>query len=344
MRKTLLSFILLLSMLALCGGALSEGAAVIVSLGDSYASGEGNEPFYGQEAEMAVRCQDPDWLAHRSEKSWPGRLTLPAVDGPMREHRGENWFFAASSGAETKHLFLLSSEETASGVTAEQQKDYSRDGISGTAMLAPQLDIFDELDAKGLKADYVTISIGGNDIGFKKLVGLAMTGVLDYFPGETAEEKAENLWNTSYVSSGIRENIRRAFTDVAARAGAQACIIVTGYPRPLSPDGGGEAGFTPLSSQIMNAACDLFNAELQDIVEECRAEGVNIVYVSVAEAFEGHGAYSEDPYINPIVPGAGPQDLKSVNVVSFESMHPNEKGLEAYARCVQEAIDRLEAE
>ena len=346
MKRAILPFLLILSLL-LCGTAAAEdagGSAVIVSLGDSYSSGEGNEPFYGQEAEMAVRCQDPDWLAHRSGNSWPGMLTLPAVDGPMKEHRGTHWFFVASSGAEANHLFLLTDEDIAAGLSAEQEKKYDRDGISGTAMLPPQLDIFDELDARGLKADYVTLSIGGNDINFKELVASAMAGTLEYYPGSTVEEKAENLMQTLYSGRGVRDRIRRVFTDVAARAGSQACILVVGYPRPIAPEGGGQDGFPPASAQVMNAAASMFNAEIGSIVEECRAEGMNIWFVSVEEAFEGHGAYSDDPYINPIIDGACPQDLKSFQFVSSYSMHPNLKGIEAYARCVQEVIDRLEAE
>lgn len=40
---------------------------------------------------------------------------------------------------------------------------------------------------------------------------------------------------------------------------------------------------------------------------------------------------------------AGKQDLNSMAVVSSASLHPNLKGAEAYARCVQDAIDQLEA-
>lgn len=326
----------------LCGTALSEGP-VIVSLGDSYSSGEGIEPFYGQDAEFSVKCENQDWLAHRSEKSWPGMLTLPGVDGPMREHRGENWFFAASSGAETVHLFLLTEEETAAGRTAQQKKKYSRDGISGVFMLDPQLDIFDELDRLGLKADYVTLTIGGNDIGFQTIAAETMTGVTVLLPGDTAEEKAEGLLNVQYEINHIRDRLLRVFTDISVRAGSQAWIIVAGYPQPLTVEESSEYGFLAESAQIMNTAASLFNDELRDIVEECRRNGMKICFVPVEEAFEGHGAYSEDPYINPVYFGALDQDLKQNAMVSYYSVHPNEKGAQAYARCVQAMIDSLEA-
>ena len=140
-----------------------------------------------------------------------------------------------------------------------------------------------------------------------------------------------------------RENILRAFRDIAARAGGQAWIIVAGYPQPVNPEGAGSIGFPAESARIMNAATELFNDVLRGIVEECRQSGMKICFVPVSDAFEGHGAYTEDPYISPVTFGALDQDLKSFQVASSYSVHPNEKGAEAYARCVQEAIDALEA-
>ena len=48
----------------------TKGSRIIVSLGDSYSSGEGVEPFYGQNESTANKVKNQDWLAHRSEKSW----------------------------------------------------------------------------------------------------------------------------------------------------------------------------------------------------------------------------------------------------------------------------------
>lgn len=343
MKKHFLPLLALLLCLCCMPFAEAAGSTVIVALGDSYTSGEGNEPYYGQDLPMEERCLNQDWLAHRSEINWPGMLTLPAVDGPMKDHRGTNWFFASASGATSEHMFLLTDEEKAAGMSAEQEKKYNRDGVSGATMLVPQLDIFDELDAKGLKADYVLLTVGGNDIGFPTLVTMGITGGLAYQPGNTPEEKAASLFQTWYTDKDIRANITRALSDIAARAGSQACIILAGYPQLLTGEGS-EGGFSAESSQIMNAAGNLMEEELRSIVEECREKGINIHFVSVAEAFEGHEAYSDDPYVNPVTIGAGPQDLNSFSMVNMLSMHPNKKGVEAYARCVQALIDELEAE
>ena len=341
--SALLLCLVLTAVQLISAAALADAnTRVIVSLGDSYSSGEGVEAFYGQDEDMSVKCGNPDWLAHRSEKAWAGMLTIPGVEGPMSAHRGENWFFVAASGAETDHLFRLTEGETQRGKTAQQQKKFNRNGISGTAMLAPQLDIFDELDAKGLKADYVTLTIGGNDMKFAENIALAFVGVYGLAPG-SIETKVDLLWKTLYEGNGLRNRIKRAFTDIADRAGDQAWIIVAGYPKLLNPDGG-DIGFPAEDAKFVNAAVVRFNNEIRDIVDECRAEGMKICFVSVTEAFENHGAYADDPYINPVILSSQAQDLNSRLPFSLYSMHPNEKGCRAYADCVQAVIDRLERE
>ena len=54
---------------------------VVVSMGDSYSSGEGITPFYGDNNPgddlSHLRWNFIECLAHRSEHSWPGVLELP---------------------------------------------------------------------------------------------------------------------------------------------------------------------------------------------------------------------------------------------------------------------------
>ena len=75
----------------------------------------------------------------------------------------------------------------------------------------------------------------------------------------------------------------------------------------------------------------------------------NFYFVSVEEAFDGHGAYSKNgSYINGIMKNKK-YDLKEIDIhdlsntlVSAYSMHPNEKGIEVYRTCVQAKIDEIE--
>ena len=81
----------------------SEDSSVIVSMGDSYSSGEGIEPFFGQDLPLSLKVKNYSWLAHRSENAWSGMLSLPSLSGTMSEN-ADNWYFVAASGATTANI------------------------------------------------------------------------------------------------------------------------------------------------------------------------------------------------------------------------------------------------
>ncbi|MGN0539076.1 MAG: VWA domain-containing protein [Candidatus Fimenecus sp.] len=303
-----------------------KGSRIIVSLGDSYSSGEGVEPFYGQDQPVGEKVHDLDWLAHRSEKSWSGQLTLDGVSGKMHDHRNENWFFVATSGAETKHL------------QKKQKKEYDIGGEKGYEYIPRQLDVFEELGGK--EAEYVTFSLGGNDADFSKIVTEA--AVPHPFNPGALNDKLNSVWHEFYYGTededSIRDRLYNAYHDVSNAAGSQAKIIVAGYPKLFDPKGSGVL-FSAKDATLINDSVVRFNDEIEVIVNQCKSEGIKICFVSVEEAFEGHGAYSNDAYIKE-VDFRNSQDLQGW--VSAYSMHPNEKGVKKYAECVQAKIDSIE--
>lgn len=102
--------------------ASSTDMPVVVSLGDSFSSGEGIEPYYGQSSSTSRLCED--WIAHRSTKAWSGLLeykgvTLNSVkatssadlDSGLYRYEGDDngtWYFAAASGAVTDNVLSAS--------------------------------------------------------------------------------------------------------------------------------------------------------------------------------------------------------------------------------------------
>lgn len=314
---------------------------IIVSLGDSYASGEGIEPFYGQNGSMASRVSSEDWLAHRSEKSWSGMLTLPSVDGPMSKHRGTNWYFVASSGATTEHIKRTGDkvvDKDTGRREGEQTKEYDRDGLKGHKNLPGQLDVFYETEGLDrFDVDYVTLSVGGNDVHFADIIMEAHHTILSTSMYDYINRQLVGF----YLPGGTYDKLHAAYRRVV-EAAPNATILVTGYPELLDYDGKGPA-FNILESTYINAAVRIFNGFIESLVEECKREGLKIEFVSVEKAFEGHQAYSDDNYINSVMYLYQDQDLKGFPNPSAYSMHPNEKGARAYARCVQARIDELEA-
>ena len=307
----------------------NNDSKIMVSLGDSYSSGEGIEPFYGQSAEISKRVKDQDWLAHRSKNSWPGMLKFSSDDEPMSKKKDTNWFFRASSGATTDNM------------TQPQNKDYDRESQKGSEEIDPQLSIFDELGNK--KVDYVTLTLGGNDADFVGIITDVVVGST-YLNLSGLSDKINNTWKEFYKKDGIQDKLVNSYKKISDKAGAQAQIIVAGYPRLLDETG---KGFfvSQKEAEWVNSAVSNFNNAIEVTVNRCREAGIKISFVSVESAFKGHGAYSKNPYINEVYfgPKTKSQDLKAFDITSAYSMHPNYNGACAYARCVQAKIDELES-
>lgn len=319
---------------------------VIVSLGDSYSSGEGIEPFYGQDAGFLEKVHNPDWIAHRSQDAWPGMLSLPSVDGKMSDNRNENWFFAAASGAKTMHML------------AGFPKKYKRHGIvsivrpcqyvegkfvcpsqyvEGEYELEPQLNIFNELG--GRQVDYVTLTLGGNDACFEEVIQTCVLSGRYFFPGSLSD-KLNDIWKDFFITAGIRDRLYDVYRNIEMRAGTQAQIIVAGYPKLLNPGGG--SMISEEEAGLVNENVSKFNHAIESIVHNCQGLGMKISFVSVEEDFEGKGAYSDNPHINKIIIGPKAQELTDDIGPSAYSIHPTKDGACLYAKCVQDKINELE--
>lgn len=314
-----------------------EDEVIVVSLGDSYSAGEGIEPFYGQGLAVKDKVLNEDWLAHRSEKSWPGQLTVPGLEGTLADHKGKNWFFAAASGAVTADLIR------------GQEKKYNKGGYKGKKSLPSQLSVFKQIGNR--QVDYVTLTFGGNDVGFegivkKLMINYGSNGLLyripDYLDINGLSKRLNDTWDR--FGKETKYHLRDAYVDVRMAAGAEAEIIVAGYPKLFEENLYGDELWKEKAG-IVNANVSRFNRALREIVASCQRSGMKIHFVSVEEAFEGHSAYAQESYINGLMATQFEDldDWKRPPISSY-SIHPNEEGARAYASCVQECIDQIEEE
>ena len=360
-------------------GDTENKGRVVVSMGDSYSAGEGISPFYGD------RYSDPkviyDWLAHRSKLAWSGMLYLDKdnQDDRLLKHKAsfnpdynENddtaWYFVASSGAETIHL------------TKRQEKTYNISALGISRCLAPQMNVLKQLKSENVVPDYITLTLGGNDVDFVPVVESAALGF-----GFLDPNKLEAALNTSMKKltrgdngkPSVRDSLRKAYKDindtVEIKGEKKPCIIVAGYPRLLTEDtknidwGLGspiDAGkvvvknlllFDPVEAKKVNDCVDYLDETIKQIVYQSKwRDGLDIEFVDVRGEFNGHEVYSKDPWIN----GADiiPHDDDLITLIITEkdgkiephpsgcSIHPNAKGAYyGYRKCVQEVIDKREA-
>lgn len=338
-----------------------QRSGVVVSMGDSFSAGEGIEPFYGTRASTGIAFED--WLAHRSQESWPGQLVVPGI-GELRSSKYGNcddphWYFVAASGA------------VISNVTNDQQKSYILDNISDvhTDGKLPRQDwILTELNSKNIVPDYITMTLGGNDVDF---VDVIVTAAMNdaYKDPAAIDNKMEAV--RKKLKDHVAKELFQTYqyiNDTSSIGDIKPCILVAGYPHLLNSNaskvdwnavylGGpiyqaGMSRFDYYEAEEINKNIDLFNAVIEAIVNKCREDdriNLNIHFVDVTEAFRGFEAYTKDAMLNGILLPSliSDLDIRTFNENGFNpsaySMHPNKRGAkDGYAKCVQAKIDELE--
>lgn len=356
----------------------------VISMGDSYSAGEGISPFYGNHYSNDEEIAD--FLAHRSQLAWSGMLYLnkdnkqdvlamhkASYISNIKENDDTAWYFIASSGAVTDDLY------------GKQKKRYIKTELGTTRVhtkyLDPQINqVKDYVKKEKTAPDYITLTLGGNDVGFVGvLTDIALNqGYLN--PNGTTDKLNESLKTLTRGDGNggksVRDKLREAYKNIdkAASIGEKKpCIIVAGYPRLLTANPLDALGFG-VSEKIektitngvlydiseakkVNSCIDYFDETIKQIVQQCkRKDGLNIEFVDVREEFKDHAVYSRDPWINGVDLLPHNDDLMPLPLTSNDSndgvafnpsgcsIHPNAKGAYyGYRKCVQEMIDKLEA-
>jgi lysophospholipase L1-like esterase len=177
-----------------------------------------------------------------------------------------------------------------------------------------------QLSALTSSVELVTLTVGGNDLGFRGLAGACLDG--------TPEDCSDAIETAEGKLPVLEIDLTALYGEVAKRAAPEALIVVTGYPHLLEST----APFLPELIAALNFATDELNSTIRKAVDAAEAVDPtrdNFVYVDVTDAFEGHGIGSlDDPFINAPIP----------NESHLEDFHPNAAGYRAYAKAISTAI------
>lgn len=169
-----------------------------------------------------------------------------------------------------------------------------------------------QLTALDEDTDLVTISIGGNDIGWSSPV-VACLGGTDTQCAASLAVTTDRVWT---VLPGLLDSV---YSQVSASA-PTAHVIVTGYPRLFSPEYGPFLAASTSEQEALNDGADLLNG----VIAKAAAEH-GFQFVDVTKRFLGHGVNAPNAWIlGPFDPGA---------------FHPNTDGYEAYTAAVTAAIN-----
>lgn len=376
---------------------------IVVSMGDSYSSGEGIEPFYGQkenddpkgkDLSRFAKIDNDDWLAHRSMYSWPSRLKVG--DKAVREHKmplnksnGDSemqWYFVAASGAVTWHFGGKNNDGSWWG-------EYPHKTVTnvGTVMhpwyetksknLDPQLKVFEDNELYG-KVDYVTMSIGGNDLDFVDIIATSLEDTISTdisntvvdllnksltlnvlkvpyiqspgFIGKRIED-SKKKWNNPWTDKEgkeqkpVKDSLKDAYHRTIDFAGPQADIIVAGYPELYYRETDTATANKKQREIIDNfiiEMCNPVDGKIKEVIKECNTEFANgkIHYVSVIEEFKDKGMDAPgEQWIEGInFWGSEKLDESLRGIMGYSSAHPNKTGAEHYANLVNKKIEEIE--
>ncbi|MCK2215238.1 GDSL-type esterase/lipase family protein [Actinomadura sp. ATCC 31491] len=269
-----------------------------VALGDSYSAGQGNEP-YDEVSNFTLGTRGS--TCHRSKADayarlvrWPG--SAATIENEARAGAGTTSFaLLACSGAQTKHV---TGDAYANGEPPQIDQGYLNAGT-----------------------DLVTMTIGGNDVGFSDIINRCTTTLDCRDP------------STEQAITGVEGTLAGTYEKIHQQA-PNARIIVLGYPHLFDPQK--EAPLTCLSSvrigQLdalwLNEMTDKMNGVIAAAVARARQQGAAISFVDPVPAFTGHAICDDDPYV------------RAVDVTTDgASYHPNPEGQRAYAALVQSELD-----
>jgi len=323
----------------------------IVSMGDSYSSGEGapddeavgcipdhqcisaakwnaNDQWNGAHPSLPVPSDDD--TCDRSIKAGPRQ----AVDA-FRDIAGVpvDFVSVACSGAQVADL-----------ISAEWARGNARDHIP------LQIDQVAQLFPNRQRIDVLIIGIGGNDVGFGPKVEQCMAPPLN----PLAKPPFGGCYQLPSVGTGDNDPIKLA-RDLSARYDRLAAVIqdrlnvgvvlITEYPNPMFNDDGQVCHDQPPGDPLMgiqqdeaewaaNTVIPMLNGTIQAAVRRNADKGWQYVG-NVASGFMGHGYCASDPYLNTVNAAIGIEGKKN------GAVHPNAKGYQVYQAAILAKLREL---
>lgn len=273
-----------------------------VAMGDSYSSGEGAWDY-----EEGTDFDDRDDL-------WPFNDDEEAHN---RCHRSANAYSQVLSGQNDfagGTTFVACSGSVMSDLDHPNHKETDED---------PQL------DALGDDVSLVTMSMGGNDLGFADVVkDCIVNGARGVGFADSCQEKHDQ--RITDLLPQLQQQLIERYRQIR-EAAPNARIVIVGYPQLFvdnPQDSYGNLLFK--EDQVwMNQKAAALNAMLRDAARQAGVE-----FVDPTDVFRAHGIGSDDPWINDLDLG-GP----GMMVADPSSFHPNAAGHAALAQLVQGQLE-----
>lgn len=300
-----------------------RGGTRYVALGDSFSAGEGVEPYVDQQVDKVVQLgrgqsimyykQTPGFLCHRSTKGWPRKITLPGSSTPVATGGGA-FDFQACSGARLVNVDTLPSTK----VYRDVRTDIPLQNLS-----------------LGTDVDLVTMTFGGNDVGFVPILKHCIAHYDCQKDGfVTVNGRSVSLEDWTRIRMALIQNeLDGLYRQVRSRVRPDTTMVVATYPRLLKVGNRFCTEGAVIAQGERQWLADRVN-QFDDAMAE-RARRSNALVADVRQEFDGNAVCDADNYITGLRP-ARATDLGGQP--SAASFHPNDKGTSAYARVVSKAL------
>lgn len=291
-----------------------------VALGDSYSAGEGLRPFNHNTRGIVADGPESN-RCHRSQRSYSQLLEFEGAEPAER--------FAACSGAVLYDIYRTVIRKNNEGFASEDVVDVDGEDV-GKVVVPAQVrpGVVDE------DVGLVTISIGGNDMLFSRIVRFCLEEArcMDQtFETELSGPRFIDYPEAQPLRGWLATTAERVgdrygtVFPALARSFPEARILVLGYPF-LFPDR--SAGLIPDEcTAVLRRVSRDERLEIRDLAQqfndllEQKATAAGLEYVSPREVWDRH-----EPC------GADGQYTNAINLLVGEgSFHPNEAGQTALA-------------
>jgi lysophospholipase L1-like esterase len=271
--------------------AVAQSQINYVALGDSYAAGVG-------------------------ELGFP--FTYPSSPSCSRSHKGYVQMLGAELGASWYF-------KACGGAKAIDRGSFDIPGY-GNGYVQSVRD--DQLGALNSATDLVTLTVGGNDIGFAFLV-IHCIALPNWFLCDQQISQSK-----SDISNKLAGKLNTLYAEIHNRA-PNSLVAVTGYPRPFAHSYWWDA-YCPAANHLsydrrnkLNTLVDQLNGQIA-----AAASASGFIFVDPNPYFSGHGVCSSDPYLRHMRDWVSSGNGNIANVA-----HPNAKGYrEGYLRAFQAQV------
>jgi lysophospholipase L1-like esterase len=166
--------------------------------------------------------------------------------------------------------------------------------------------------------DLVTVTIGGNDVGFAPIAATCTIGTYNTCAAALTVAR-------DYTESAMPARLDTTYQAIRRKA-PNAQIVVLSYPIlfDTASENCGIGGMSLAKRQIINVAVE----DLDDLIAE-RAKAAGVTFTDARPIFAGHGICSSSSWINPVTV-----------IPPTNSFHPNQNGYTyGYLPAMSSALD-----